>query len=321
MLVLSRADVEAVLDPDALIEAVAAAMADLSAGRASMPKRVAALVAERDALLGAMPAYLPSAGVLACKLVDVFPRNAEIGAETHQAVIACFDPENGRPLALMDGTAITAQRTAAGSALATRLLAREDARVLAIVGSGVQARAHVEYVTRVRTFREIRVGGRTPERAAALATALTAGSRAVIASPTIQDAVRGADVVCLCTHSPEPVIRREWLAAGAHVNSVGFNTAGPEVDAASVRDALVVVEHRESSLAPPPVGPVDLQGLSPDDVVEIGELVAGTRAGRSSPDQLTLYRSGGVAVQDAAAAGLVLAAARRAARGTLVDLE
>ena len=168
MLVLSRSEVEALLEPDELIDAVGGAMADLSAGRASMPPRIAAMVPDRDALLGTMPCFLPSAGVLACKLVDVFPGNGALGMETHQAVILCFDPTDGRPLALMDGTAITAQRTAAGSALATRLLAREDARVLAIVGTGVQARSHAAFVPRVRRFSETRIGGRNLVRAAEL---------------------------------------------------------------------------------------------------------------------------------------------------------
>src|SRR5207247_5886544 len=265
--------VEALLDPDALIDAVASAMADLSAGSASMPSRIAATVPERDALLAAMPAYLPSAGVLACKLVDVFPGNDVLGMETHQAVILCFDPENGTPLALMDGTAVTAQRTAAGSALATRLLAREDARVLTIVGTGVQAHSHAAYVPHVRTFSEVRVAGRTPERVSAMSAGLTGEGRQAAPVGSVEDAVRGAGVVCLCTHAPHPVVRREWLADGAHVNSVGFNTEGSEVDEPTVRDARVVVEYRPSSLAPPPAGPVDLQGLGPDDVVEIGEIV------------------------------------------------
>jgi ornithine cyclodeaminase/alanine dehydrogenase-like protein (mu-crystallin family) len=320
MLVLSRSEVEELLDPDELIEALASAMADLSAGAASMPSRIAATIPDRDAMLGAMPAYLASNDVLACKLVDVFPGNASMGMETHQAVVMCFDPKDGTPLALMDGTAVTAQRTAAGSALATRLLAREDARVLTIVGTGVQARAHADYVPRVRTFDEVRVVGRTPDRVTALATFLTAEGQEATAFDSVEEAVRGADVVCLCTHSPAPVISREWLADGAHVNSVGFNTEGPEVDAATVRDARVVVEYRPSSLAPPPAGPVDLQGLRPDDVVEIGEIILGTHPGRTSGEELTLYRSGGVAVQDAAAAGLVLTRARKLNVGREIEL-
>src|SRR3989441_9237279 len=142
-------------------------MADLSAGKASMPARIAAIVPERDALLAAMPAYLPSSGALTTKLVSLFPKN--IDRPTHQAVIVVFDAEYGTPLALLDGEAITAARTAAGSALATDLLARRDARILAVIGTGVQARAHLRAVPRVREFREIRVAGHHPDKARALA--------------------------------------------------------------------------------------------------------------------------------------------------------
>jgi alanine dehydrogenase len=166
VLVLSRADVERLLDLDRLREAVGRAMADLSGGRVSMPPRIAAMVTERDALLAAMPAYLPSSGALATKLVSLFPRNTD--RPTHQAVIVVFDADNGSPLALMDGEAITAARTAAGSALATDLLARKDAQVLAVIGTGVQARAHLRAVPRVREFREVRLAGRQGERVAAL---------------------------------------------------------------------------------------------------------------------------------------------------------
>src|SRR4051794_9580075 len=144
MLVLSRRDVEALLDLDQLIDVLSAAMVDVSSGRASMPARVAARVADRDALLGVMPAYLPSVRALTSKLVSVFPRNAD--RPTHQALICCFDPESGSPIAVMDGGYITATRTAAGSALATRLLARADARVVTIIGTGVQARSHARAV-------------------------------------------------------------------------------------------------------------------------------------------------------------------------------
>src|SRR5438309_4624906 len=147
-------------------------MADLSAGRASMPPRIAAIVSERDGLLAAMPAYLPSSGALATKLVSLFPRNTD--RPTHQAVIVVFDADNGTPLALMDGEAITAARTAAGSALATDLLARGDARVLALVGTGVQARAHLRAVPRVREFKDVRVAGHDASKARELARQATA---------------------------------------------------------------------------------------------------------------------------------------------------
>src|SRR5919199_2081548 len=166
MLFLSRSDVEELLDLDELVEALARAHVELSQGRVSMPPRTAALVPELDALLGVMPAHVP-ATALACKLVTLFPRNRD--RHTHQALIAVFDPENGTPLAVMDGTHVTATRTAAGSALATRLLARDGARVLAIVGTGVQARSHHAALTRLREWDEIRIAGRDRAKAEALA--------------------------------------------------------------------------------------------------------------------------------------------------------
>jgi ornithine cyclodeaminase/alanine dehydrogenase-like protein (mu-crystallin family) len=327
MLVLSRADVEGLLDPDRLREVVARAMADLSAGRASMPPRIAANVAERDGLLAAMPAYLPSSGALMTKLVSLFPRNTD--RPTHQAVIVVFDPENGTPVALMDGEAITAARTAAGSALSTDLLARRDARVLAVVGTGVQARAHLHALPRVRAFSEVRVAGRDPAKARALADEAGSwlGSARVTATGNYAEAVKGADVVAAATHSAEPVVRREWISSGAHITSVGYNTAGREVDGATFRDALVVVESRAAALAPPPAGSSDIaraiaDGLfAPERVhAELGELVAGKRSGRSNAEQITLYKSVGVAVQDAAAAVMVLEAARREGVGWAIEL-
>ena len=316
MIFLSEAEVRELLDLDELVDALAAAHRDLSAGEASMPPRIAALVQERQGLLGVMPAYLPSAG-LACKLVTLFPQNVD--RHTHQAVIAVFDPGNGTPLALMDGRYITATRTAAGSALATRLLARDDAEVLALIGTGVQARSHARALPRVRRFTEIRIAGRDRARAEALAEEVGPAARAVSSH---EEAIRGADVVAATTHSIEPVVRREWLAPGVHVNSVGLNPSGREVDEQTVADALLVVESRESALAPPPAGAPELVGVDPADVhAELGELVAGTKLGRSSRDEITLYKSVGVAVQDVAAAALVLAAAKERSVGRALELE
>jgi ornithine cyclodeaminase len=327
MLLLGRRDVERLLDLDALIDALAAAMVDLSAGRASVPNRVAAGVDDRDGLLAAMPGYTPSAGALAGKFVTLFPGNAGGELPTHQAVIVAFDPNNGRPEALMDGTAITAIRTGAGSALATRLLARENAATLAILGTGVQGRSHARAVTRVRAFADVRVAGRSRAKAEALAGELAGElDLRVRAVASWAEACEGADVVCATTHALEPVVRREWLARGAHVTSVGYNPRGREVDDATVADALVAVESRAAALAPVPAGSNDLvepiaRGrLDPDDVREIGELLEGRRAGRSSPEQITLYKSVGVAVQDGAAAALALRAARESGAGREVDL-
>lgn len=320
MLVLTRSQIEALLDIDTLIEGLATAMADLSAGRVSMPERVAALVPERDGLLAAMPGYVPSAGALVSKLVTLFPGNVE--HPTHQAVIMAFDPANGVPTALLDGTAITALRTGACSALSARLLAREDASVLAILGTGVQARAHAQAMVRVRDIKEIRVAGRSLEKASELASSL--GGKAV---SSYAEALEGADIACATTHAVEPVIRREWLTPGVHVTSVGYNPEGREVDDATVRDALVCVESRRTALAPFPAGSSDLLGPIAAGVIaashihaELGELVSGTKHGRTSPEQITLYKSVGVAAQDAVAAALVIAAATAQGVGQHITL-
>ncbi len=300
MIVLSREQVKALLEPDALIAAVAAALVDVSAGRASVPQRIAAFAP--DGLLAAMAAWVPSADALAAKLVSLFPKNRDL--PTHQALIAVFDPRTGTPTALLDGEEITAQRTAAVSALATRLLAREDAKVLAIVGTGVQAASHARYVSRVRRFRELVVGGRDLAKARALAAGM--GGRAA----SIEEAVRAGDVICATTHAREPVVRMEWLRPGAHLCSVGLNPEGREVD--SLRGALVAVEARASAFAAFPSGANELRDLVPEEAVELGELITSARAGRSSPSQITAFKSVGIAAEDAAAAALVL---RRAAEG------
>src|SRR5262245_8478587 len=221
MLLLSRADVAALLDPDELVEAVASALSELSAGAAAMPARIG-VSGDRGGYLAVMPAYVPSAGALTTKLVTLYPGNAGTDLPTHQAVIVALDPSDGHVVGVMDGTEITASRTAAASALATRLLARDDAHVLTVIGTGVQARSHLRAVPRVRTFREIRIAGR--DRAGADLVASESSGYLTIpvrVMDSFESAVRGADVVCACTHSPDPVVRAEWLQPGAHVNSVG----------------------------------------------------------------------------------------------------
>jgi alanine dehydrogenase len=326
MLVLTGAQVEALLDLDELIDALASAMADLSAGRASAPDRIGAVVPEHEGVLAAMPGYVPSVGVLMAKLVTLYHRNAGTDLPTHQAVIVTCDPETGRPDALLDGEVITAMRTGAASALSARLLARPDAAVLAILGTGVQARSHARAMCRVRPIREIRVGGRDPERSAALADELAAElGVAAKGAASYADALDGADIACATTADGEPAIQRPWLAPGTHVTSV--RAVGREIDDATVADALVCVETRRAALSPFPAGTVDLlepirAGVIGEEHLhaELGELVAGTRSGRTADDQITLYKSVGVAVQDAAAAGLVLRAARERGVGTQVPL-
>ena len=326
VLVLSRADVAAVLDLDRLLDAVAAAMADLSHGRASMPSRVAAAVPDRHAMLAAMPAFLPSTESLSAQLVSLFPEN--IDRPTHQAIICCFDAATGTPVALMDGTYITAARTAAGSALATRLLARAGASAVSVIGTGAQAWAHARALSRLPGIERFQIAGRDHGKAAALAGRLAASGIRAQAAASIEEAVRRADVVCAATHADSPVVRREWLRPGTHINSVGYNSAGPgEVDSDTVRDAVVVVESRTAALAAPPSGAVELRRAIEAGVIgadhiraEIGELVAGDQAGRTDPGQITLYKSVGVAVQDAAAAAEVLRSARDRGAGRQIDL-
>jgi ornithine cyclodeaminase len=327
MLILGRTETESVLEPDAMRLALRVAMEDVSAGRGSSPPRIAAVVPDTG-LLAAMPAYLPNGGGLAAKLVSLFPGNTGSRLPTHQAVVLVFDPESGEPLALLDGTSITTRRTAAGSALSAELLAREESETLAILGTGVQAQAHAEAMVRVRPLRRMRVAGRNPDHVAALCRELESSlGLEVRPADSYADACADADIVCAATHATEPVVQREFLRPGVHVTSVGFNTEGREVDSATVAAALVVVESRAAVLAEPPAGCNDLrqpieEGLvGPEHVrAEIGELLLGTRPGRTSPDQITLYKSVGIAAQDVAAAHLVLTAARERGLGHEVDL-
>jgi len=292
MLVLSQEEVERLLDVDQLLDALERAFVELSAGRASVPPRIAAF-SERG-LLGAMPGYVD--GVLAAKLVTLFPDHEP----SHQALIAVFDAETGTPTAVMDGTHITAVRTGGGSAVATRALARDDARVLTILGAGVQGRSHLDAAGRVRDFQEVRIASRKPEHAHAFAE--ETGATAV---DTFEEAVAGADVVCACTSTAEPVLRRDWLDPGTHVTSVGSSMDGPELDRETITAGLLVIESRVA-FQPPPAGSHELQGLDPSVAVELGEVLSGSHPGRTSPEEITVYKSMGHAVEDAVAAALVL---------------
>jgi ornithine cyclodeaminase len=326
VLVLSRSDVEAVLDLDRLVDAVTAAMVDVASGQVSMPQRVAASVAQRHAMLAAMPAFLPSARALTAKLVSLFPENQD--RPTHQAVIVCFDADTGTPLALMDGTYITATRTAAGSALATRLLARAGSAVVTVIGTGVQARSHARALCRLTGIEVVQIAGLDRDKVVALTRDLLADGIPAKAVDSIQEGVRSADIVCAATHADAPVLRRAWLAPGTHVNSVGYNAAGSgEIDSETIRDALLVVESRAAALAAPPSGAVELHRAIEAGVIRadhihavLGELVAGDRDGRTDDAQLTLYKSVGVAAQDAAAAALVLEGARVIGAGAHADV-
>ena len=328
MLLLNRTEVERLLDLDALIDALAQAMVELTDGRVSQPPRIGAQIQKREGNLLVMPAYLPGSESLAVKLVSIFPHNHDLGVPSHQALIAVFDAETGAPAAIMDGEQITAMRTAAGSALATRLLARPDANVLAILGTGVQASAHAVAIPRVRPITEIRIAGRNADRARAMAIAYSV-ELGIPAEGTdsFEEAVSGADIVCACTHADSPVLKGKWLDDGAHVNSVGLNFQGRELDEEVVRRSKVFVESRQAALAPAPAGANDLTWPIRDGIIdgshvlaEIGELVKGTHPGRTSDDEITLYKSVGVAAQDAVAARMVLAAAIEKGAGLNIEM-
>lgn len=314
--------VAAALDFDALIEQLRSAFIEASAGRASSPPRVAALVPERNAYLGAMPVYLPGAGILGAKLVAVFPLAAP-PLPTHHAVFLAFDSATGLPMALLDATTITERRTAAASALATDLLAPRDASVLALFGTGVQARAHALALARVRPWSDIRIWGRRPEAAELLVADLMPkpelASVRIRAVRDAHEAILDAHVACFVTHADRPILPAEAVPSGCHVISVGVNPAGPEVAPELVRRARVVVELRSAALAPPPGGAPDLREavargwLVPEELTELGEVLSGLRPGRSSPEETTFYRSVGVAIEDAAAVALVLERATPAA--------
>jgi ornithine cyclodeaminase/alanine dehydrogenase-like protein (mu-crystallin family) len=313
LLYLSRADVERVLDIDLMLDALAEALVAHSSGKTSVPPRVAVRVGERG-LLGVMPGYIPNVA-LETKLVSVFPENDRHGMPSHQGLIALFDDSDGSPIALMDGTYITAIRTGGTAAVATRVLAREDARVLAILGAGTQGSSHLETFPRVRAFTEIRIASRNHGRAQELASR-NPNAQAV---GSFEEAVRGADVVACCTDAREPILRRAWLAPGVHVSAVG-GTFGREVDAETVAASRVFVEWRGAVTNPPPAGAHELQGLNPETVTEVGEVIAKTRPGRQSRDQITLYKSTGHAVEDAATARLVYDRARAQGVGTRLAL-
>ena len=313
LLYLGRADVERVLDLDAMLDALAGALVALSAGRAQVPPRIAVRVGERS-LLGVMPGYIPDIA-LVTKLVSVFPENDARGVPSHQGLIALFDEREGTPIALMDGAYITAIRTGGTAAVATRVLARKDARVLAILGAGAQGGSHLATFPRVRDFEEIRIANRNHERARELAKR-NPRARAV---ESFEEAVRGADVVACCTDARQPILRREWLSPGAHVSAVG-GTFGPELDAETVAASNVFVEWRGAVTNAPPAGAQELQGLDPQSVTEVGEVIAGTRPGRRSADEITLYKSTGHAVEDAATARLVYDRALAMGAGTRLAL-
>jgi alanine dehydrogenase len=311
MLFLSKRDVEGLLDPARMLEALESGFRAYSAGDASVPARTAARTP--DGILGAMPGWV-SGGGLALKAVSVFPGNTAHGMPSHQGVITLFDERSGALLAVMDAEHITAMRTGGGAAVSVRTLARPEVRTLAILGAGVQGHAHLATVPLVRDFTEIRIASRDADRARALAAV---DPRCVVAEE-FEAAVRGADVVCCCTDAREPILRSAWIAPGTHVTSVG-GTFGPELDEATVDRSRVFVEWRGAVSNPPPAGAHELQGRDPASVEELGDVLAGVRPGRQNTDEVTLYKSTGSAFQDVVTARMIYDAAVAANVGMYLD--
>jgi ornithine cyclodeaminase/alanine dehydrogenase-like protein (mu-crystallin family) len=313
VLMLSQADVSALLNPDRLLEALEDGFRALSSGRVDVPRRTA--VTTEHGWLGTMPGYSPALG-MGVKLVSVFPQNEAKGLPSHQGLIALFDPLNGSPVAMMDGTRITAIRTAGAAAVSVRHLARRDAAVLAIIGAGVQGHAHLEIFPRVRDFREIRIASRTFESARELA-AMNPKARAM---ESFEEASRGADVIAMCTHSSTPVVMREWVAPGTHVTSVGYSAPHGELDRSLATAGSLFVESRAAAFSPPPAGCMELAGMDPEKASEMGEVLLGKRPGRRSNDEITVYKSMGHAIEDLAAANLVYREAKAKGAGSTVEL-
>jgi len=322
LLVLAHEDVKRLLPMDECIELMAEALADLARGRSWQPLRFVVRPPEEQSLMGLMPAHRSSPEpAYGLKSVCIFPGNPARGLDAHQGGVMLFDGETGELRALIDASAVTSIRTAAVSAVATRALARTNSRVLAILGSGVQARAHLEAMAAVEPFDEARVWSRTAEHAQAFA-AEAQTSFPVEAVDGAEAAVRGADVVVTVTSARDPIVELDWLAPGAHVNAVGSSIpTARELDAATIAAAALFVDSRESIVneSGEYLRAVEEEGIGPDHIrAELGEVLAGSSAGRGSDDELTVFDSVGLAAEDLAAAEFLYRRARSEGAGAVV---
>lgn len=304
--VLGENDVRSLVSMEELIDATADALAAFSAGGVVQPLRTVLEVGGPGRFFGVMPAFLP-AGALGAKLVTVFPDNLSRDLPSHRAVIVLIDPETGDLAAVVDGRYITEARTAAASAVSARHLARPGPLTLAILGSGVQARSHLAALSLVREIAEVRVWSPTAARREAFVRDMSPTVAAPVrAVPRAEDAVRGAGLVALATSSAEPVVLDDWIEPGAHVSAVGAcRPSQREMDGALVARGRVFVDSRVAALAEAGdlLIPMAEGRLTADHIAgELGEVVAGRVKGRTSPDEITIFKSLGLAVEDVAAA-------------------
>ncbi|NKB90305.1 MAG: ornithine cyclodeaminase family protein [Acidobacteria bacterium] len=323
MRVLGAQDVIDLLPMRECIDLMDEAMRAASAGRALMPLR-AKMDLPTSGMLGWMPGQLDDAGVFGMKLVSVFEENFAAGMHSHNGVVVLFEGDHGTPYAVVDAAEITAIRTAAASALATRLLARPDTSVLTLMGYGAQGRQHLESMLCVREFDEVRIWGRDPERAANFATEWGAKfGTSIIPVMDQRAAVEGADVICTVSGAPEPIVFGDWLAPGQHINAVGTSFPGRrELDGAAIARSRLFVDYEVGARAQ--AGEFQMardEGAITDEhiVGEIGEVASGEVQGRLTPEDVTVYKSLGLVVQDLAAAQYVVQKAAAIDRGTLAD--
>lgn len=325
MLILSDADVRQLLSMRDCMDAMESALRALSRGEAALPLRTVMKVPNSGNFFATMPGFVGSPDSLGAKIITVFPGNDATPFDSHQGAVLLFDTTNGSLQAVMDASSITAIRTAAVSGVATRLLARETAGDLAILGAGVQAVTHLEAMSVARPLRRVRAWNRGAERLRELVD--TAKSRFGIdveacASP--RDAVQGADIVCTCTSSREPVLRGVWLSPGAHVNAVGASVpTARELDSTAVQRARLYVDRRESALneagdflVPKAEGVISDSHI----IAEVGEVLEGRAPGRGSDAEITLFKSLGLAIEDVASARLIYERARERGAGVEVKL-
>lgn len=325
LLVLNGLEIEQLLPMSECIDVMAEALMALAKGQVHLPLRMVVRPPDAAGLMGLMPAYISGEhAAYGLKAICVFPGNPAKGKDAHQGTVMLFSGETGEPLALMNASAITAIRTAAVSGVATRLLAREDASDLAIVGAGVQARSHLEAMACVRSIGQARIAGRNAEHARRFAAEMSAHySFPIEPVEYVEEAVRNADIVVTATSSAEPVLRREWIAPGAHINAVGASLpTAREVDTATVIAARLFVDRRESTLNESGDYLMAARdgAIGPDHIqAEIGEVLIGAKPGRSSPDEITLFKSLGLAVEDLASAEYLYRKAQATNAGVWVE--
>ena len=322
--VLRGAEVRQLLPMAECIDLMQRTMIAVSEGRVVLPLRSILVMPGDRGMMGMMPGYLADPECFGVKLVSLIPRNKPPQYSSHLGLVLLFEAEHGCPVALLDAAAITAIRTAAASGLATRLLARPDAGDLALLGAGEQAQSHLEAMLAVRTLRRVRVWARDGGKAAEFARAEGARHGIVIeTASTVAEAVAGADLICTVTKAREPILLGEQIAPGAHLNVVGSSiAAAAEIDTPAVLKSRFFVDCRESTVneGGEYLRALKAGAITPEHILaEIGEVANGSKIGRRSPSDVTLYKSLGIAPQDLASAHHVLGKARAAGVGQVID--